>query len=746
MTFVAPTILLGTLLIAAPIVLHLIMRQQPKRLEFPALRLLVARSETNRRKLQLRNLILLLLRCAAILLLALALARPSLQSGGILPDQEAPVAAALVFDTAPRMEYRQENQTRLEAARETADWLVEQFPSESEVWVLDSRAAAGSFPLDAGAARDRIGRLSGTTAPRPLGDTLEDALELVQESVQQRKEVYVFSDLSQAAWSSEASARWRERLRQHPEIGVYLIDVGVEQPKNASLGELRLSAQSVAEGTALALETSLAQVGGDGDRAVELLVANAEGKLEKRGEQSRTLVGGQPQSIAFTLGSLPPGTHQGLVRVVGEDGLAADDVRYFSVAAEAKQKVLLAAPAPADDYALWVRRALETRFECRVVALDELGGVSLEEFAAGFLLDPGPLSSTEWQRLAEFVTGGRGLAIVLGRNAQVEAFNERAAQEVLPAPLARQFRAGGRLVYLAPESLDHPVLAPFRSRQGSLPWEDFPVEKYWQLGELPAGANVLVPYSNGDPAVVERPLGKGRVMLFTTSLSDAASRQDAWNYIMTGAGQTAPWPGMMLTILSAQYLAGGSDARLNYLPGESAVVPLGGERALGMFLLATPSGERLRQTAGGEQDAVTISVTEWPGNYQLRSGSDQGGFARGFSVNLPPAATQLDRLDTEQLKALLDGLPIRVARGRDQIDRSVSLGRVGLELYPFLIALVAIVLAAEHLLANRFHDRPPTPQPRKATSWLARTWRRSAASSPLPDLEVDKLVGPGARV
>ncbi len=730
MTFVAPTILLGTLLIAAPIVLHLIMRQQPKRLEFPALRLLMARSETNRRKLQLRNLLLLLLRCAAILLLALALARPSLQSGGILPDQEAPVAAALVFDTAPRMEYRQGNQTRLDAARETADWLLEQFPGNSEVWVLDARPAAGAFQLDVGAARERVGRLSGTTAPRPVGEALDDALKLVQESAQQRKEVYVFSDLSQGAWSGDAAARWRERLREHPEIGVYLIDVGIEQPKNASLGELRLSRQTVSEGARLSLETSLAQVGGDGERAVELLVAGADGKLEKRGQESRTLVGGQPQSISFTLGNLPAGTHQGVLRVVGEDGLAADDVRYFTVATQPKQKVLLAAPEPAAEYALWVHSALETYFACRVVGLEELAGTPLEEFAAVFLLDPSPLDSSMWRQLDEFVEAGGGLAVALGRNAQPEAFNESVAQEVLPAPLARQFRAGGRLVYLAPETLDHPALAPFRSRQGSLPWEDFPVEKYWQLGELASGANVLVPYSNGDPAVVERPVGKGRVLLFTTSLSDASTRQDAWNYIMTGAGQTAPWPGMMLTILTTQYLAGGSDARLNYLPGESAVVPLGGEQALGMYLLATPNGELLRQTAGGEQNAVTISATEWPGNYQLRSGSDQGGFARGFSVNLPPAATQLDRLDAEQIKALTEGLPIRVARGRDQIDRSVNLGRVGLELFPFLIALVALVLGAEHLLANRFHDRPPAAEPQKATGWLRRLWPKSADRSP----------------
>ena len=53
----------------------------------------------------------------AIALLAFALARPSLQMGGSLGSQEAPVAAALVFDTAPRMDYKSENQTRLDAAR-----------------------------------------------------------------------------------------------------------------------------------------------------------------------------------------------------------------------------------------------------------------------------------------------------------------------------------------------------------------------------------------------------------------------------------------------------------------------------------------------------------------------------------------------------------------------------------------------------------------------------------------------------
>src|SRR5215470_7351315 len=114
LTFLTPLMLAGAVLVAAPIILHLVMRQQPKHLIFPALRFIRQRNDANKRRLKLRHIVLLALRCAAIVFLALALARPSVQSAGFLGDREAPVAAAMVFDTTPRMQYRNENQTRLE--------------------------------------------------------------------------------------------------------------------------------------------------------------------------------------------------------------------------------------------------------------------------------------------------------------------------------------------------------------------------------------------------------------------------------------------------------------------------------------------------------------------------------------------------------------------------------------------------------------------------------------------------------
>src|SRR5580692_6448975 len=102
MTFIHGYLLGGLLLVGVPILLHLIMRQKPRQLAFPAFRFLRQKLLVNRRKLQLQHI---LLRMLLIALLCLALARPRVQTGKMpfTPDQE--IASVLLFDTSPSMEY-----------------------------------------------------------------------------------------------------------------------------------------------------------------------------------------------------------------------------------------------------------------------------------------------------------------------------------------------------------------------------------------------------------------------------------------------------------------------------------------------------------------------------------------------------------------------------------------------------------------------------------------------------------------
>src|SRR5260370_524968 len=78
---VHPYMLLGLVLAGVPVLIHLLMRQKPKTLAFPAFRFLVQRHLRNRRKLRLQHLLLLLLRMAVVAGLCLPLGRPRLAGG-----------------------------------------------------------------------------------------------------------------------------------------------------------------------------------------------------------------------------------------------------------------------------------------------------------------------------------------------------------------------------------------------------------------------------------------------------------------------------------------------------------------------------------------------------------------------------------------------------------------------------------------------------------------------------------------
>ena len=731
MTFLNISLLAGTALIAVPIILHLIMRRKPMLLEFPALRFVQKKHDTNQRKLNLRHLLLLLLRVGAIALLAFALARPSVQLGGALGSQEAPVAAALVFDAAPRMEYLRENQTRLQAARRMGLWLLAQLPQESEIAVLDTHLGAGAFQVDRSTARHGVEHLEIAPNSQPLTSAVDEALRLLKQSSLARKEMYIFTDLSRAAWPLSQASQLQDSLKKLPGVGIYIIDVGVANPVNYSLGELRLSDEVLSNRSPLTIETELASVGASDQRTVELYINEIKGSgvfsskqtpglsmpeektpdpfiLEKRSMESVTVAPGEARQIEFRLGSLELGSHQGFLRIVGQDGLAADDTRYFSVEVKPPWRILIAAPKPADSYALFLTEALapsvfrkrgQARFDCEIVNLEDLLKKHLPDYAAVCLLDPAPLEPSGWQKLSDYVAEGHGVAIFLGRNAApIDSFNTPQAQELLPGDLLRQARRPEGDLFLTPRDLQHPILAPFRAQSGSVPWQLFPVFRYWELDKTHPGVVVVLPFSDGRPAMLERPIGSGRAVTMTTPVSDRPN-QNPWNLLPVGEA----WPFMILVNQMAAYLVGGGNEHLNYFAGQTAVLQLDPESKRSNYLLTGPGGVSMPLSADPQHNRLVITVAEQPGNYRVRSGGREAGFDRGLSINLAPEQTQLERISKNELSEIFGLHKIRIAQTKEQIDRDISMGRVGRELFAPLILALAVFLALEAILANRFY-------------------------------------------
>jgi hypothetical protein len=780
MAFVNLSLLVGGAFVAIPVVLHLIMRQKPRQLVFPALRFVQQRRIANQRRLQLRHWILLALRCLAIGLLALALARPSVAAaalsnwvvigllvaatagaaivalaawlrksphyltaglaggagalaitllltagralfGGppVLGDQEAPVAAVLVIDTSPRMEYRHGNQTRLARAREKAEWLLKQLPADSEVAVVDSRSGSGAFAVDRAAAAKMIERLRPTGTPRPLAEVVQGAIQLAEQNERPRKEIYVFTDLARGAWESPATPALREQLAKHAEVLLYLIDVGVEKPLNYSLGDLVLSSEVLSPGSALEIEVDVRAAGSGGVRAVEVqledpdptlpIIRDGEPVLPKsvrRGIQEITLEPGSSERVRFALRGLAPGVHQGLVRLLGEDGLALDDVRYFAVEVQEAAPVLVVAPAGVST--TYLTEALAPRekrdtgqamFRCDTVDQSRLATTDLSAYRAVALLDPTPLTPDEWTRLGEYADGGGGVAIFLGHNAEpLASFHDPAAIGVLGGKLTRQTRSAGDL-YLAPRSYDHPVMTVLRQIEANVPWNRFPIYYHWNLDELTADARTVIPYGNNKPALVEQRRGRGSVLVFTTPISDPArpTGYSTWNRLATGE---EAWPCFVLVNEMMLYLVGSSQSRLNLLTGQSAVLPNDETIYPDRYQLFTPLEQP--QEVLARDGRLTIRFTDNAGGYRLR-GQRDGPLVRGFAVNFPGGVSDLTRVEPKQLEEWLGPGRFQIAREEEEIDRAVGNDRVGSEFYPLLMSLVAVALGFEYLLANRFY-------------------------------------------
>ena len=327
------------------------------------------------------------------------------------------------------------------------------------------------------------------------------------------------------------------------------------------------------------------------------------------------------------------------------------------------------------------------------------------DFRSIVLIDPPPLPPRTWEMLHEWISKGGGLVVWLGPSAGKPVdFSSAESESVLGGQIKRVWRSPDRSNYFAPSSLDHPVLAAFRRVGDSVPWQDFPVFRHWEFQPTSENDDVesspaitLASYRNGLPALFERVLGKGRVVIVTTPVSQSADDPQAWNQLATGF---EPWPFVMLANEILEYVVETPDS-LNIKSGEVARLRLQ-RHDLPTATVRTPLGDTFPVAIDQQQGAIAVSATRQPGNYRIRSGGKTGGFVKGFSARLPKSATDFSRLKDDELPLML-GVDRRIVLDTESLDRDVMNYRVGAELSGWLFLLAAGLLALDWWMSNRFY-------------------------------------------
>lgn len=387
-----PILIAGAALVGLPILLHLIMKQEPKRLPFPAFRFLKQKLKTNQRKLRLRHFVLLALRMLIIALFALTLYQPTFKSERLAIQGETPIATVIVIDTTPSMAYVQNDRTRLEEAKRRALELLNELPDGSPVAVLDTADPGGAWLPDLGAARRRIEELRETKGGQPVTSALAIAYQLLAKVDQETdaadphpKFVAVFTDRTAASWDG-SRADDLKKLRAavpDPKPVHVVVDFGADAPANVGVLSAELRPQVLPEGRPANVRVTVGATGSD--RALDVTVLAKLAGAAKPESRTVSVPPNQTRDLAFELRDLKPGLHQVEFALAQPDKLAADNVRYLTFKVGEARRVLTVADDP-DAAAFWQAAHVSVEaFACLVVRPDDIelgpGGVPVVRYA-----------------------------------------------------------------------------------------------------------------------------------------------------------------------------------------------------------------------------------------------------------------------------------------------------------------------------------------------------------------------------
>ncbi|MDB6150208.1 MAG: hypothetical protein JWQ44_1656 [Chthoniobacter sp.] len=696
MSFLAPLFLLGALAVLGPIAFHLIRRTTREVTPFSTLMFLQPTPPRVTKRSRLENIWLLLLRCLAIALLALGFARPFLQSKATSATAAGGTGkrTVILLDTSASMRREELAST----AREKVEELLRNAGPDDQVAVVAfDRSVRPVISFEewktlgpgerAAVAGQRLAGVMPTWEGTHLDTALLHAASLLDtpgDDLPHPREIVIVSDLQEGSrvdgvqgyeWPRSIQVTLQTvQAKQEQNAGIQWI-VESEETENSGSGEasvrLRISSASEAMREPLAVQWAETK---PGEAAAKLSV---------------TITSGRSQTVRAPK---PPDATATKLTFSG-DQADFDNTVYVLPPETAQIPVLFLGTDPAEDprgSLYYLRRGFPTTRQQRVEIVAHAGNAPVPGFqlqqAQLLVLGEEPVE-TSIAAARQFAREGR---IVVAPLTSVTSAQTVARLFDLPQLPAAEAKVKDYAL-LGQIDFQHPLFAAFADPRFS----DFTKIHFWkhrQLDTAPLpGARIIARFDSGDPAIVQAPLGKGSVVIFTSSWRTSDS-QLALSSKFVPLLHALLEQSRNLPVQKAQYFVG------DEVPLPSAAQPF-----------------RIRKPDGSEVDAAAESKfagTDQPGVYAITPGTQR------FVVNLAPEESRTAPLAAQRFIAL--GVPLTNATANLPAVTPEAGARIQAaelenrqKVWRWLIVTALAALLLETILAGRLSrtiGRPATAQ------------------------------------
>lgn len=634
--------------VAVPILIHLLFRPRARRVEIGSVRFLKLVLRDSARRRRLRRWLLLALRVAAVLLLALLFARPYWSRAGN-PSQGRDVI--LLIDQSASMSATQGGRTLFARAQEAAEQVIRGVPHNTTIHLayFDAR---GVVP----AAEPRIegSRDSGYAGTDYL-HALRWARDIAISSRRPQQKIYLFTDLQRSGVHSTHF----DGLPAAVELEV--VEVGKPLMANLAVESIEAIDAVIRPKQPLVVVANLLNAGPFPAKNVQarLILEGESGRLPVQGE-SVAIAPGSRQTVRFSTLIQKPGLYKGYVEITNEDEFALDNRRYLAFEARTPERILLVDGEPGSSVygneTYYLEAALRLRLPHKGGSLTpyeperlvwESGALlpDLGNFRIVVLCNVAAMYENDLVRLRSYVAGGGRLLVFTGKHVQPEGYVALERAGLLPARVVGPL--GPDLFRFDHWDKEHPILKPLSDpQQGDLRRVVF----HHITGLKPhPDAKVLATTQTGEPLLIEGQLDRGRILLFAST----ADRE--WSN----------WPQSRLYVPLVHQLVGYLTERL-------------------------PENQRVQETPAGSGKDMEPGITAHEKIVVVRS--------------LDPKESEIERLSEEEFRKAyhLPALDGRVLKhhAAAAVEAPAGTERPD-EVWTYVIWILLVVLIGELLIANR---------------------------------------------
>ena len=711
MNFLNPLMLAGLGAISVPVVIHLLNRHRVRRVTWAAMRFLHVSVARNQRRMNIEDWLLLALRCLLLALLALALARPTFQNTAAVSRGRTAVTGLILLDNSYSMGLTDGTQSRFDRASKYAETIIDSLPvtSQTAVWLV-SDTVRGLIPeptRDLNLVRKILREAPLSDRGTRLSPAIKSGIEMLQRRGGERREIYLLTDGQAGGWE-ELDETVKLLTAAKRDIHLNLIIINDHENYNLGVSDLRLASGLTPVDQSLRFEVQVTNFGHDDARNIAVRLAVDD---EPASDQTviDSIPAGNAKSVSLFTKLRTEGAHTVTAEITG-DRLAADDQRTLAVTATRRLRVLLvdghAGRPPLETDSFYLRNALapvdpaaagDFYLEPVTITPTELATTRLDDFSAIALANVPDLSQATAAALVQYLRRGGGLLVFPGDLVNVRFYNTELADRyvLLPATLGLLTEApdDDHPFHLQAKDYDHPLVTLWNDpAAGTLASARF--AKAYQLQPAnTADVHVVVRFTDGTPAIVERTVGQGRVILF------ASSANTAWNDLPVRPA-FVPLLARSLSALLEQR------NKANNIAIGDRFVYRATEEALGKDAIIT-HGDKLRQFRRVElvenQPVLSSEEIDLAGAYDVTVQTDPP-LKLKFAAQADPRESRLDALSDGQL-AQLSTVATIVHWQSDTPWRQNNPGTTGgWEIWRVLAYMALAVGAIETVLGQLFSE------------------------------------------